>query len=278
MRAIQLTGAITDPQHVCRAIVIVVGQAVAPHKGFFVIEQQRFVGGEETGFAQLRRAVHAAGAHERQGFIDAPGQLAVLVGKRRVGDEVQVPLVHLMQIGKPALCERAQQVQGGGGLVVSLDQALRVRHSAFFVETDAVDDVTPISRERHAIDDFVIGRARLGKLPSHASDLDHRAARSEGHDDRHLQQHLEGVANLRRRKLHEAFGAIAALQQERPALGHLGKLAAQLPCFAGKHQRRIAGQRLFDLQQVRGVRVVRLLLNRQCPPAVGAPGLAHYWL
>jgi hypothetical protein len=70
-----------------------------------------------------------------------------------------------------------------------------------------------------------------------------------------LQQHLEGVADFRRRELGEAFGAVAALQQERPALGHLGKLPAQLAGFAGKHQRRIAGQGLLDLQQVRGVGV-----------------------
>jgi hypothetical protein len=248
------------------------------YEGFFVVQQQGFVGGEETGFAQLRRAVHAAGAHERQGFIDAVSQVAVLLGQRRVGDEVQVPFVHLMQVGKTALGEGAQQVQGRGGLVVRLEQALRVRHAAFFVETDAVDDVATVGRQGHAVDGFVVGRTRLGELPGHAPHLDHRATGGEGHDDRHLQQDFKGVANFRGGELGEAFGAVAALQQKRTALGHFGKLTAQLPGFTGKHQRRITGQRLLDVQQVRCVGVVGLLLDRQGAPAVRAPGLAHHGL
>ncbi|MNZ66015.1 hypothetical protein D3C78_842200 [compost metagenome] len=276
--AVELAGAVADPQHVRRAIVVIVGQAVATHESFFVVQQQRFVCGEETGFAQLRRTVHAAGAHERQGFIDAIGQVAVFFRQRRVGDEVQVPLVHLMQIGKPALGERAQQVQGGGGLVIRLQQALGVRHAAFFVETDAIDDVATVGGQRHAIDGFVVGRTRLGELPGHAPDLDHRTAGGKGHHDRHLQQHLEGVADFRRGEFGEAFGAVATLQQKRAALGHLGKLTAQLPGFTGKHQWRIAGQGLLDLLQMRGVGVSGLLLDRQGAPAVRTPGLAHHGL
>ncbi len=180
-----------------------------------------------------------------------------------------------MQIGKAALGEGAQQVQGGGGLVVGLQQALRVRYAAFFIEADAVDDVATVGGQGHAVDGFVVGRARLGELPGHAPDLDHRAAGGEGHDDRHLQQHLEGVADFRGGELGEALGAVAALQQEGAALGHFGKLAAQLAGFTGKHQRRIAGQGLLDLQQVRRVGVLGLLLDRQGAPAVRAPGLAH---
>jgi hypothetical protein len=66
------------------------------------------VGGEEAGFAQLWRGVHAASAHIGQCFVDAVGPLAVLLAQRRVGDEIQVPLVYLMQIGKAALGKGAQ--------------------------------------------------------------------------------------------------------------------------------------------------------------------------
>ena len=278
MSTVELASAVADPQHVGGAVVIVVGQAVAPHEGFFVVEQQGFVGGEETGLAQLRRGVHAAGAHEGQGFIDTVGQVAVLFRQRRVGDEVQVPLVHLVQVGKTTLGKGAQQVQGGSGLMVGLQQAVRVRYPAFFVEADAVDDVPPIGRQGHAIDGFVVGRARLGELPCHPADLDHRTAGGKGHDDGHLQQHFEGVANLRRRKLGKALRAIAALQQKRTPFGDLGKLTAQLPGLTGKHHGRITGQALLDGMQVRRVRVVGLLLDRQGAPAVRAPGLAHHGL
>ncbi|KPY40222.1 Uncharacterized protein ALO52_05173 [Pseudomonas syringae pv. primulae] len=246
MRAVQLPGTVADPQHVRGAVVVVVGQAVTADKGFFVVEQQGFVGREEAGFAQLGRSVHAAGAHEGERFVDAVGELAVLFTQRRIGDEVQVPLMHLMQVGKAALGKGAQQVERGGGLVVGLHQTIRVWNAAFLVEADAVDDVAPVSRKRNAVDGFIVGRARLGELARHASDLDHRTACGKGHDHGHLQQHLEGVANLACGKLHEAFGAVAALQQKRAALGHFGKLATQLSGLAGKHQRRVAGQALFD--------------------------------
>lgn len=110
--AIQLAGTVADPQHVGGTVVVVVGQAVTAYKRLLIVEQQRFVGREETGFAQLRRAVHATGAHERQGFVDTVGQLGVFLGQGGVGDEVQVPFVHLVQVGETALGRGAQQVQG----------------------------------------------------------------------------------------------------------------------------------------------------------------------
>ncbi|MOA10002.1 hypothetical protein D3C78_1298710 [compost metagenome] len=155
MCAIELAGAVADPQHVRRAVVVVAGQAVLAHEGFFVVQQQCLVGGEKAGFAQLRGAVQAAGAHEGQGLVDAVGQLVVFVGQRRIGDEVQVPLVHLVQVGETALGEGAQQVEAGGGLVVGLQQAVGVRYAAFFVEADTVDDVAAVGRQRDVADGFV---------------------------------------------------------------------------------------------------------------------------
>ncbi|MNF79909.1 hypothetical protein D3C84_621400 [compost metagenome] len=275
MGAIQLAGAVADPQHVRRAVVPVAGQAVLAHEGLLVVEQQRFVGGEEAGFTHLRGVLQTAGAHERQGLVDAVGQLAVLLGQLGAGDEVEVPLVHLMQVGKAALGEGAQQVEAGGGLVVGLQQALRVRDAALRVETDAIDDVAAVGGQGHAAEGFLAGGARLGELAGHAPDLDHRAAGGEGHGDGHLQQHLEGVADLAGGELGEALGAVAALQQEGAALGHLGELPAQLAGLAGKHQWRIAGQGPLDARQMGGIGVNGLLLDGLASPAVGAPGLAH---
>ncbi|MNN74620.1 hypothetical protein D3C76_1642850 [compost metagenome] len=63
--------------------------------------------------------------------------------------------MHLVQVGKPALGERAQQVEAGGGLVVGLQQPLRVRNAAFGVETDAVDDVATVGGEGDVADGFI---------------------------------------------------------------------------------------------------------------------------
>ncbi|MNO59409.1 hypothetical protein D3C76_499970 [compost metagenome] len=276
--AVRLAGAVADPEHVRRAVVPVAGEAVAADEGFLVVQQQRLVGGEEADFTQLRRSVQAAGAHERQGFVDAVGELAVLLRQRRVGDEVEVPLVHLVQVGEAALGEGAQQVEGGGGLVIGLQQALRVRHAALLVEADGVDDVAAVGGQGDVADGFLTGRARLGELPGHAPDLHHRAAGGEGHHHGHLQQHLEGVANLRRGKLGEAFRAVAALQEEGAPGGDFGELPAQLAGLAGEHQRREAGEGLLDLGHAGGVRVMGLLLDRLASPAIGAPGQAHWRL
>ena len=51
--AVDLTGPFTDPEEMGRAVVPVVGEAVAPGEGFLVVEQQRLVGGVEVDLAQL---------------------------------------------------------------------------------------------------------------------------------------------------------------------------------------------------------------------------------
>ncbi len=159
--------------------------------------------------------------------------------------------------------------------MVGLQQALRVRHAAGRVETDAVDDVAAVGGQGYAVDGFIIGRARFGELTGHTTDFDHRATGGEGHHDGHLQQHFEGVADFQGGELCKALGAIAALQQKRAALGHLSKLAAQFAGLTGKYQRRITGELLLNGQQVRGIRVLRLLLDRLGSPAFRAPGLRH---
>ncbi len=44
--------------------------------------------------------------------------------------EVEVPAMHLMQIGKTALGECPQQVQGRGGLMIGVQHPRRVRLAA----------------------------------------------------------------------------------------------------------------------------------------------------
>jgi hypothetical protein len=54
--------------------------------------------------------------------------------------------------------------------------------------------------------------SRLGELSGNAAELDHRAARAKGQHHRHLQQHLEHVADVVGMELGKALGAIPALQ------------------------------------------------------------------
>ena len=69
-------------------------------------------------------------------------------------------------------------------------------------------------------------RARLGELAGDAADLDHRQRRREGQHHRHLQEDAKEVADVVGAVLGEAFGAVAAMQQERLAGRDAGEALA----------------------------------------------------
>ncbi len=75
--------------------------------------------------------------------------------------------------------------------------------------------------------------------------------------------------------LEEAFGAIAALQQEGVAFRHIGKLLLQAAGLTGKYQRRIGCKRGFRCRKRCRIRIFGNLLDRFLPPAAGGPILCH---
>ena len=143
-----------------------------------------------------------------------------------------------MQVGVAALGEGADQVERRRRLVVGADHPLRVGDARFRREVHAVDHVAAVGRQGDAVDRLGVGGARLGELAGQPADLDHRHRRAEGQHHRHLQQHAEHVADVVGMKLGEALGAVAALQQERLALGDLRQQPLQPARLAGEHQRR----------------------------------------
>ena len=138
-------------------------------------------------------------------------------------------------------------------------------------ELEAVDVVAAIGRQLDAVDLLDVGRARLGELAGHAADLHHRHAGAVGQHDRHLQQHAERVADVVGGEIDEALGAVAALQQEGLALGHLGQRRLELARLAGEDQRRIAAQPRLGAGQHGGVGIDRHLLGRPAAPAGRRP-------
>ena len=57
------------------------------------------------------------------------GQVAVALGQRRALDEIQVPAMHLVQVGIAAGGEGAQQVQRAGRLEIAELHARRIGHA-----------------------------------------------------------------------------------------------------------------------------------------------------
>ena len=74
-----------------------------------------------------------------------------------------------------------------------------------------------------AVDGLGGGRAGLGELAGDAPDLHDGHAGRVGEHDRHLQDDLELVADGVGREGVERLGAVAGLEQERLAVGDLGR-------------------------------------------------------
>src|SRR5690606_7150161 len=102
-----------------------------------------------------------------------------------------------------------------------------------------------------------------------------RASRTISQDDRHLQQHPEGVANVVRTKFGETLGAVAALKEEGLPLGDRTQHRPKLPRLAGEYQRRIGAQRRLHRGECATVGVFGNLPYRQVPPALWRPVPAH---
>ena len=79
VRAVDLAGALADPQQVRGAVVPVAGEAVAAGERLLVAEEQRLVRRVEVDLVQLRLVVEvdAARGHEVQRPLDPVGDLVV---------------------------------------------------------------------------------------------------------------------------------------------------------------------------------------------------------
>ena len=176
--AVELSGALADPQHVRRAVVPTAREGVLTGKGLFVAEQQCLVAREHVDLVQGGGGlgVHAAGAHEAQRTVDLLGELfvALALGARR--DELLGPLVHAVQVGEAALGERAKQVERGRRLVVRLYETLRVGHACGLSSRRVVHDVPAERGKREVADLLERGRSWLRELAGDAPNLHHRHA------------------------------------------------------------------------------------------------------
>ena len=207
--------------------------------------------------------------HELQGPVDVAGhQLVALVGGV-VAHEALVPCVHLPQVGEAALGEGAHEVQCRGRGVVDLQEPVGIRGAGGRGELQAVDGVTPVRRERHAVTRLRVLAARLGELAGKPADLDHRHLCAVGEHDSHLQQRLDLVPDRVGAGVGERLGAVPALEQERLASGHRREALGQRVALAREHQRGQGTQPVDDVTQRDGVGPRRSLRRVVHLPSVG---------
>ena len=276
MRAVRLTGAVADPDHVTGARDVLAGDRIHPRQRLFVFQQQRLVAGVKVHAGKFIRrvAVHPGCVHEVQGVGNPVRHLAVAFGLVMLG-KAQRPGMHPVDIGETAGRERAQKVQGRRRLRVGLQHPLRVGDAGFGRGVEAVDDVALVGRHLDPVDHLGRGGPRLGELAGHAANLDHRHLGGIGQHHRHLQHHPERVADVVGRELREAFGAVAALQEERLAFRRQGQLLFQPPRLTGEDQWRIFGQLRLDQIQRCLIGIIRHLNPRFCAPCRLGPSLGH---
>ncbi len=176
--------------------------------------------------------------------------------------------MHVLDAGIAAFGEGAQKIERRRRLAVGGELAARIGTARLLGEGDVVDDVAAIARQFDAVAFFRAGRARLGELAGDAPDLHHRLRAGEGEHDRHLQEDAEEVADVVGTVLGEAFGAVAALEQEGLALGDRRELLLQLARLTCKNQRRKSRELLFHGHHGSRIRKSRDLADRQVAPGV----------
>ena len=270
-------GALADPEEVGRAVVPVVGEAVLAGEGFLPPEDEGLVAGVHVDLVELRGAVEvdAAGLHEGQRPLDLRRHLLVALPLGAGGHELLRPGVDAAEVGKPALGEGPEQVQGGRRLVVRLHQALRVGDAGGVGGGGVVHDVAAEAGQV-AVADPLGGRgAGLGELAGDAPHLHHGHAEGVGEDHGHLQDDPQLLPDVDGGERLEALGAVARLEEERLAVGHLGQAGGEVAGLAGEHQRGIGRDLLQGPIEGGIVRPFGLLLGREFVPGRRVPRVHH---
>ena len=211
--AVELAGALPDPDEVAGDVVRQLGAAVDAGHRVLVLEDQRLVAGVEVDAVELV-GVGPDRLHEVQRAVDLGGHLLVAAADLGAEHEVGVPGVHLAQVGVPAGDEGAHEVQRRGRRVVDLHEPLRVRDARGLVEVEAVDGVAAVGRQGDAVAGLEVRGARLGVLAGEPTQLHDRHGRGVGQHDGHLEQHAQLVAGVVGGDAGEGLGAVTALEQE----------------------------------------------------------------
>lgn len=89
--------------------------------------------------------------HEGESVGECLGHALVLglaiCGEVGVVEEGEVPVFGVVEVGESAVEERADEVEGHGGVLVSFDHQVGVWGAGLGIEGGAVDEVSEVARE-----------------------------------------------------------------------------------------------------------------------------------
>ena len=164
-----------------------------------------------------RRRMHSLPAHgleELQRLGDRVDDFLIRIAQRRVTQEPQVPVLGMMQVGEPAVDERAHEIERERGALVAAQQQLRIGLALRHCETRPIDVVAPVRRQRHSAAGLGVRRARLRILTGEPADPDDGLFQALQQHQAHLQKNLQALRDIVRFAVLEALRTVAALQQE----------------------------------------------------------------
>ena len=154
VRAVELAGALARPQEVRRAVVPVVGEAVAAGERLLVAEQQRLVRRVEVDLVELELGVEvdAARGHEAQRAVDLGGERVVAL--RPSGLASTYSRFHACtrdRSAKPPLANARSRFKRGRRLVVRAHEPGRIGPRAPRLEREVVHHVAAERRQLDAV-------------------------------------------------------------------------------------------------------------------------------
>src|SRR5262245_17614130 len=96
-----------------------------------------------------------------------------------------------MQISKPTFNQRANEIDGQRGALISPEQQRRIGSSLSQREARSIDHVAPISGKRKAVPSFFFSRAWFGVLAGDPPDADDPFPGSLHQNQAHLQKNFQ---------------------------------------------------------------------------------------
>mmetsp|Transcript_13016 Transcript_13016/g.35034 ORF Transcript_13016/g.35034 Transcript_13016/m.35034 type:complete len:208 (+) Transcript_13016:729-1352(+) len=199
MRTFRLTRTIAQPDEMARRRVILASLLVQTGQRLFIGKQQSFVRNVELSLANHRRVgLKTDGVHKLDRGGDRVGKLPEASSLVGAIHKFKIDFMDATQVEIPSCRERSEQIDGRSRLHECLPHPLRVGQTLVAREIGPIDHVAAVRRKLELLVFrlFKRRRPRLCKLPCHAPDLDHGAARSVHHHDRHLDQQRKRVPNV----------------------------------------------------------------------------------
>ena len=178
----------------------------------------------------------------------------------------------MVEVSEATFGECADEVEGEGGAFVGAEEELWVWCAISGSESGAVDDIAAVAWESEISAGFGGGAAGFGILTGDASDADDAASGATDQDEAHLNEHFEFAEDGGAVAVIEAFGAVAALEDEGISGIDLEELGAESVNFPGCDEWRELAECTEGGFEMALIGVIGLLESGFGGPGVGGPG------